>query len=135
VALIALGLTSRLFNTVDTWVGTGATGVADPAGLPTLMIVISTVLFLATPLLNTATRLAESDADAFGLRVAHEPDGMARALVKTIEYRADSPSVVEEALFYDHPSVRRRVQRAMRWKAAHLALAQDQEAADAAAEK
>ena len=135
VALTALGLTSRLFNTVDTWVGTGASGVADPAGLPTLMIVMSTVLFLATPLINTATRLAESDADAFSLKVAHEPDGMASALVKTIEYRADSPSALEEALFYDHPSVRRRVQRAMDWKAAHLAQAQDQEAADAAASR
>jgi STE24 endopeptidase len=135
LALIGLGLTQRLFLTVDTWVGTGATGIADPVGLPTLMIIMGAFLLLATPLLSSATRLAESDADAFGLRVAHEPDGMARALVKTIEYRADSPSPLEEALFYDHPSVRRRIQRAMDWKAAHLAVVQDQEALDAAASK
>jgi STE24 endopeptidase len=49
----------------------------------------------------------------------NEPDGMARALVKTIEYRADSPSALEEFIFYDHPSVGRRVRAAMDWKAAH----------------
>jgi hypothetical protein len=40
---------------------------------------------------------------------------------------------VEAFIVYDHPSVRRRVQRAMDCKAAHLALAEDQEATDAAA--
>jgi STE24 endopeptidase len=44
---------------------------------------------------------------------------MARALVKTIEYRADSPSRLEEIIFYDHPSVGRRVRAMMDWKAAH----------------
>jgi STE24 endopeptidase len=135
LALGALGLVALLFPRVDTWVGTGASGIDDPVGLPVLMIVAGTVIFLATPLTNGATRLAESDADAFSRQVAHEPDGMARALVKTIEYRADSPSALEEALFYDHPSVRRRIQRAMDWKAAHLAVAEQQEAKDAAASK
>ena len=49
----------------------------------------------------------------------NEPDGLAKALVKTIEYRADSPSALEEFIFYDHPSVRRRVRAMMDWKAAH----------------
>jgi len=69
---------------------------------------------------NTVTRLQEADADHFSLVVANEPDGLSKALVKTIEYRADSPSAIEEFLFYDHPSVRRRVQTAMDWKAAHM---------------
>ncbi len=135
LALGALGLVALLFPRFDAWVGTMASGIDDPVGLPVLMIVLGTVIFLATPLTNGATRLAESDADAFSRQVAHEPDGMARALVKTIEYRADSPSALEETLFYDHPSVRRRIQRAMDWKAAHLELAQDQEARDATASK
>ncbi|MGZ6018982.1 MAG: hypothetical protein ACXWKO_09960, partial [Phenylobacterium sp.] len=49
----------------------------------------------------------------------NEPDGLAKALVKTIEYRADSPSKLEEIIFYDHPSVRARVQAMMDWKATH----------------
>ena len=135
LALIGFGLVDRLFAAVDARVKTGAEGIADPVGLPTVMIIIGSLSVLATPLVNTATRLKESDADAFSMRVAHEPDGMAKALVKTIEYRADSPSPVEEALFYDHPSVRRRIQRAMDWKATHLAAAQRQEIADAAASR
>ena len=129
-ALIGLGLVQAAFPMVDRWVGSGARSIADPVGLPTLMLIISTLGLLATPLSNTATRLAESDADAFSLRVAHEPTGLAKALVKTVEYRADSPSALEEFMFYDHPSVRRRVQRAMDWKAGHLGMAQAQEAAD-----
>jgi STE24 endopeptidase len=39
--------------------------------------------------------------------------------VKTIEYRAASPSKLEEFLFYDHPSVGARVRAMMDWKAAH----------------
>jgi STE24 endopeptidase len=131
LAVAAFAIAQAVFPRLDGWMKTGATGIADPVGLPTLMIIFATLGLLATPLLNTFSRAEESDADAFSLRVAHEPDGLSKALVKTIEYRADSPGPVEEFIFYDHPSVRRRVQRAMNWKAAHLALAEQQEAADA----
>jgi len=135
LALLAFAIAQAVFPTVDRWVRSGASGIADPVGLPTLMIIFATLGLLGTPLTMTFTRFEESDADAFSLRVAHEPDGLAKALVKTIEYRADSPGPVEEFLFYDHPSVRRRVQRAMNWKAAHLAVAEHQESLDAAASK
>ena len=132
LALAIFGVTAVAFTLVDRLVGSGATGIADPAGLPTISIVAATLLLLATPLTDTATRWIEADADAFSLRVAEEPDGLSKALVKTVEYRADSPSRLEEAIFYDHPSVRRRVQRAMNWKAAHLKQVEAQEAKDAA---
>jgi len=135
LALIAFAIAQAVFPMVDGWINTGASGIADPVGLPTLLIIFATLGLLGTPLTMTFTRFEESDADAFSLRVAHEPDGLAKGLVKTIEYRADSPGPVEEFLFYDHPSVRRRVQRAMNWKAAHLAEAERQEALDAAASK
>ena len=96
--------------------------LADPAGLPVLGAVLATLTLLATPLLNTTTRLAESDADSFSLAHAHEPDGLSRALVKTVEYRASSPSTLEEVIFYDHPSVEHRVRKAMEWRAAHADL-------------
>jgi len=94
-------------------------GIADPAGLPILMAIVATLGLLATPLTNTLTRVQESDADRFSFEHAHEPDGLAKALVKTIAYRASSPSWLEETIFYDHPSVERRVHRAMLWKAQH----------------
>ena len=133
LSLVFLGFGQLAFPVVDGWIKTGATGIADPVGFPTLSLIMAVFGLLATPILASATRLQESDADAFSLRVAHEPTGLSKALVKTIEYRADSPSAIEETLFYDHPSVRRRVQRAMDWKAAHLPQAEAQEAADGAA--
>jgi len=65
----------------------------------------------------------EADADRFSLVHANEPDGLSKALIKTAEYRAPSPSAVEEFLFYDHPSVENRIRRAMEWKATHPAQA------------
>jgi STE24 endopeptidase len=47
------------------------------------------------------------------------PDGMASALVKTAEYRNPRPGPLEEWLFCTHPSVERRVQAALEWKAGH----------------
>lgn len=133
LGLVGFGLVQLAFPTIDRWMGTGAKGIADPAGLPTLSVILATLSLLGTPILSTLTRVTEADADAFSLQVAHEPDGLAKALVKTIEYRADSPGWLEEAIFYDHPSVRRRVQRCMDWKAAHPVETQVQAAEDAAA--
>jgi STE24 endopeptidase len=135
LAMGGFGLGQLAFPIADRWMNTGAAGISDPVGLPTLAAVVATLGLLATPVINTVTRFIEADADAFSLGLAHEPSGLAKAMVKTIEYRADSPSGLEELLFYDHPSVRRRIQRAMDWKAGHLVEARAQETADAAASR
>lgn len=121
LALAGFWLTGRLFDPVARRIGgTGRiAGIGDPAGLPVLAIILSTLGLLATPILTTATRLSETDADRFSLEHAHEPDGLSRALVKTIAYRAATPGRLEEILFYDHPSVGRRIRMAMDWKAAN----------------
>ncbi|HEX4196700.1 MAG TPA: M48 family metalloprotease [Caulobacteraceae bacterium] len=117
--LAALGV-RWLFPVVRGWVGArGVMGIDDPAGLPIVFLVFVTLSLLATPILNTWTRMQEAAADSFSLEHAHEPDGLARALVKTIAYRASSPSDLEAFLFYNHPSVEHRVRKAMDWKAAH----------------
>ena len=113
-----------LFPLVRGWLWASGVGeVSDPAALPILLGIFATLSLLATPLNNTASRTEEADADSFSLTHAQEPDGLAKALVKTIEYRASSPSDLEEFLFYDHPSVEHRVRKAMDWKAAHLKAA------------
>ncbi len=122
-SLAAFWLVDRLFGHFARWMRADRVrGLADPAGLPVLTVVLSTLALLATPLLNASTRIQESQADHFSLIHAHEPDGLAKALVKTIAYRASSPSALEEFVFYDHPSVMRRVRRCMAWKAANLQL-------------
>ena len=119
LAVLMFWLTGKLFPYAANWLGADVDSIADPAGLPVLMAVIATLGLIGTPLLSTLTRLQEADADSFSLKYANEPDGLSKALVKTIEYRASSPSDLEEFLFYDHPSVEHRVRKAMDWKAAH----------------
>jgi STE24 endopeptidase len=83
----------------------GVTGIADPAGLPVLAVILAVLGLIGGPITNTLVREVESDADRYSLVNFNEPDGLAKALVKTIEYRAATPSKLEEVLFYDHPAV------------------------------
>jgi STE24 endopeptidase len=99
----------------------GVRDASDPAVAPLFSIIISLVLLLLTPLLNTVVRINESKADAFGLEAARQPDGFAMTAMQLGEYRKLEPSALEEALFFDHPSGRTRVRMAMEWKAKHLA--------------
>ena len=40
--------------------------------------IFGAVFFLMTPFINTATRVTEREADAFGINCSREPDGMAK---------------------------------------------------------
>ncbi|MBP6546628.1 MAG: M48 family metallopeptidase [Phenylobacterium sp.] len=120
LALVLFFLVDRLFAPVARLLGAkDVNGISDPAGLPVIWIIMAVLGLLATPITSSLVRVAETDADRFSLERFNEPDGLAKALVKTIEYRAATPSKLEEVLFYDHPSVGGRVRMAMDWKAAH----------------
>jgi STE24 endopeptidase len=95
----------------------GVTGIADPAGLPLLLLIL-TIYNLATfPIINTVVRTNEFEADVFALNAARQPDGFAEAALKLAEYRKLEPGRWEEKIFYDHPSGRTRIFTAMTWKA------------------
>jgi len=120
--LVGFALTRTLFDAaVRRWGNKwDVRGIADPAGLPLLVLIFSTLLFVATPFLNTVVRVTEREADAFGLNTSREPDGMAKAALKLGTYRKLDPAPLEEFIFYDHPSGRARIRMAMDWKAANL---------------
>ncbi|PCI59983.1 MAG: peptidase [Kordiimonadales bacterium] len=99
-----------------TW---GIKGIDDIAGLPLASVLLSAYMFVMTPVFNTVIRVNESQADAFGLDAAKEPDGFATIALKLAKYRKLDPTPLEEFLLFDHPSGRTRVQMAMDWKAAH----------------
>lgn len=128
LALIGFGL--FLISRIAPWLirrhgaRWGVRDLADPASLPVLGLCLGAYLFLATPLINTATRIDESQADAFGLDVAQEPDANATVDMRLSEYRKLKPGPIEEALFFDHPSGATRVRMAMEWKKAHVPNAQ-----------
>src|SRR4030095_6878179 len=122
--LIGFALTRILFDAAVTRWGQKwrVRGIADPAGLPLLALILSTLLFIATPFLNTLVRTTEREADAFGINTSREPDGMAKVTLKLGIYRKLDPTPLEELIFFDHPSGRARIRMAMDWKAADLPI-------------
>ena len=125
MAILAMAfffLADRLFAPFARMFGSDAK-LEDARGVPVLLFIVSVLSLVAQPALNTLIRTNESAADRYSLETVNLPDALATALVKTAEYRNPRPGELEELLFYNHPSVERRVLRAMEWKAAHPAMA------------
>jgi Zn-dependent protease with chaperone function len=98
----------------------GVRDIGDPAAFPLLVAILTVYLMIMTPAQNTLIRVVESQADAFGLDAARQPDGFASVAMKLSQYRKIEPGALEEFLFFDHPSGRTRVRMAMDWKAANV---------------
>lgn len=103
----------------DKW---GVGKIGDIAGMPLFFACFGVYLFLATPVLNTVIRSAETEADMFGFNAAAEPDGAAEAYMMLSEYRKMKPGKWEEIVFFDHPAGYTRVLNAMQWKSAHQTI-------------
>lgn len=116
-ALLKWGAPRLLARYGSRW---GVTSVSDVAVAPLFGLIIALYLIPADIAFNSVIRHHESEADAFGLDAAREPDGFAMTAMQLSEYRKIEPAAWEEILFYDHPSGRTRVQMAMDWKAKHL---------------
>jgi STE24 endopeptidase len=101
----------------DRW---GVRDVADPGSAPLFLALLAVLSLPGGLIFNSIVRHHESEADAFGLDAAREPDGFAMTAMQLSEYRKIEPAPLEEVLFYDHPSGRTRVSMAMEWKARHL---------------
>ncbi|MGJ3628521.1 M48 family metalloprotease [Sphingomonas sp. MMS24-JH45] len=98
----------------------GVKDVADPAATPLFLALGAVAVALLTPVINTITRNNESEANAFGLDAAREPDGFAKVAMRLSEYRKIEPGRTEEMLFFDHPSGATRVRMSMQWKKDHV---------------
>ena len=120
-ALLRWGLRYSLARWGMKW---GVQGTTDPAVIPLVFLIATIFFFVLTPVSNTQTRTEEAEADMFGLNASRQPDGFAQTAIHLGEYRKMSPGSVEEWIFFDHPSGRNRIYRAMRWKAENLQLFQ-----------
>jgi STE24 endopeptidase len=118
LAVILFWLADKLYPRFARAFGTDA-ALRDPRGIPVLVFLVTLLGLLAMPLFNTFSRTIETQADRYSLRTENRPDALSSALVKTAEYRYPRPGRLQEIVFYDHPSVERRVRMAMEWKAAH----------------
>jgi STE24 endopeptidase len=125
-ALIIVVAAFTILERAFTWAqrrwgaGWGIRDIADPAGLPLVSLIMATFFFVMTPVMNSIVRTNEAEADAFGLNVARQPDGFAKAALRLSEYRKLEPGPLEEIFFFDHPSGRTRIYKSMVWKAEQL---------------
>ena len=115
--LLRVGLEWSLARWGEAW---RIHGMGDIAVLPLVFLIATIFGFLFTPIQNTDTRTSEHEADMYGINASRQPDGFAQAAIHLSEYRKMSPGPVEEWIFYDHPSGRRRIHDAMQWKAENL---------------
>ena len=98
-------------------------GVADLASLPIVLMVLTLVVFLASPAFNAVSRYFEHQADQFGLEVAHGvvPDPNT-ADVQSFQIMAEEdledpdPSPFIRFWLYTHPSTEERIRFASTYK-------------------
>lgn len=93
-------------------------GMGDIAALPVFWGLYLLWGFLSLPVDNAISRVYEHQADMYGLNASREPYGMAEFMIHDADTSRLSPSAIEYALFYDHPSDAERVMTAMTWRAA-----------------
>ena len=118
-AFVAWGFDKALARWGQNW---GVRDIGDTAGLPLLAAVLSVYFFFMTPITNSIVRVAEAEADNYGINVSRQADGFARVAMRLSEYRKINPGPVERFIFYDHPSGYDRVRMAMQWKSENMAV-------------
>jgi STE24 endopeptidase len=92
----------------------GFSGIADPAALPLLVLLFGAFITLASPFLNTFSRLVESQADAYALVLTNDSPAFIDSMTRLANQNLGvaNPPKWEELLFYDHPSYNKRVAQA-----------------------
>lgn len=92
----------------------GLKGIADPAGLPMLLLVGGAWTFLVMPLANAISRAQERAADHYALTTTRNVDAFVTAMKRLAQQNLaeEYPSPVVRWLFYSHPPIRERIDAA-----------------------
>jgi STE24 endopeptidase len=96
----------------------GLTSVADPAGLPALMLILGAYGLLTMPIENGFSRWRERMADEYALSATGKNEAFASAFTRLANQNlADAePEPWVVWLFYDHPPLGERIEMAHEWK-------------------
>jgi Zn-dependent protease with chaperone function len=101
--------------------GLGRWGIeerGDPASLPWLLVIVTTTVFLLSPVINGFSRHVEHEADIFGLELTHFNEPMASSFVKFAEdsKQEPRPNRFLEFWMFSHPSLGRRIDFVLNYK-------------------
>ena len=93
-------------------------GLDDLASLPLLLLLLSVLNFLGSPVESAISRTIESRADQFALRLTNAPRAGISAYVKLAELNLAHPSPPPfiEYWMFSHPSLQKRINAAREWE-------------------
>jgi STE24 endopeptidase len=88
--------------------------IADPTGLPLLMLLLGLISFLAMPIINAYSRWRESLADNFALEITGNPSSFASALTRLANQNLAevNPERWVVYLLHSHPPLQSRILKA-----------------------
>ncbi|HRK61154.1 MAG TPA: M48 family metallopeptidase [Candidatus Omnitrophota bacterium] len=97
--------------------GLGLQSAADPASLPLLMLIFLGIAYISMPLTNGFSRVCEYAADRFALEACRDRDVFVSMMGKlgALNLADPDPPAWYEFLFYDHPSIKKRILAAQKW--------------------
>jgi STE24 endopeptidase len=107
-AHLALRQSVRLF---------GLQGIADPAGIPILLLTAGAIGLSVRPMLNAVSRSHERRADSYALKLTENPSAFMTAMKRLGQQNLaeDSPSKLVQAFFHTHPPIKERLRAAQYW--------------------
>lgn len=116
VFLLVLFLTDQVLRA--TYGFFGLERIDSVASLPLLALTFGLFYVSFTPLMNTLSRWAEGHCDQYELDLVDKPDAYISSMVKLCDQnlRYAYPNPLIEFMFYDHPSGKKRIERALRYK-------------------
>ncbi len=89
-------------------------GMADPAGLPMLLLIAGVWSFASMPVANAMSRAQERAADRYALQTTRNVDAFVTAMKRLSQQNLaeEYPSPLVRWLFYSHPPIRERIDAA-----------------------
>lgn len=93
-------------------------GLARPEAIPLALLILVTIQFLATPILNVAYRREEAAADWAALQATREP-ATGKAVMRKLATKSLSdpdPAGWISALYENHPPIMQRIEMAAAWE-------------------
>src|SRR5438034_6518537 len=109
LVLTGFYLAARVLAALSGWFGLQS--VADPAGLPVLVLAAGAVSLVMMPVAHAISRAHERSADRFALTLTRNPDAFISAMKRLAAQNLaeEHPSRLVQVLFYSHPPVRERI--------------------------